>query len=51
MTISNGIAMNKITSYPPTKTTLQDPWKVLESCENTKFEPPKNEEIESSENA
>ena len=51
MTISNGLAMKKLTLYSPSKSTLQDPWHAFESCENTEIEPPEDKEIESSEDA
>jgi hypothetical protein len=51
MTISNGLDMNILTLYPPTKPALQDSWQVFESCENTKIEPPEDKEIESFEDA
>jgi hypothetical protein len=51
MTISNGLAMKKLTLYPPAKPTLSDPWQMYETCENTEMEPPEDKEIESSEDA
>jgi hypothetical protein len=51
MTISNGMAMKKLTLYPPSKPALQDPLQVFESYENIEIEPPEDKEVESSEDA